>query len=340
MAESGGRAASDGRFCDLVDEARDAFGRGGWLVEPLQRIEHVAGSQLRPQQRERVGAGDGIEADVAADREHRSALSGHEGKRFLEFLEPLAVRCKRVAVGTGWRVDTHPMLFLADLAPDLVLRDAMGERLIGEQLGFAAAQVGVRDVRGRVEDGGVAVPPALLHAGDGDRQLCTSADQDRDVEDPVLLGTNELFAVVEQHARIERVDDRELGHRAGIRGLGDHEATRQRLVERDVVGNRVAGREEGCDDDAAVLDRIAEPKGRGRGDQRMAPLVCARESRGVAAALTTELATSVAAHRTRQRRCQRRGQRRSRRGRFRFALKACGLSEGWPCDPSARSCVE
>ena len=163
-------------------------------------------------------------------------------------------------VGRG---DRHPLLLLADLLPHLALGDAAGERLRGEHLGLAAAQVGVRDVRGRVEVDRGAVPAALLDAGDGDRQLRAGADEHRDVEDPVLLGADELLAVVEQHGLVERVDDGELGHRAGVGGLADREAARQRLVERDVAGDRVAGREERGDDDAAVLDRVAELEGEG-----------------------------------------------------------------------------
>ena len=117
----------------------------------------------------------------------------------------------------------------------------------------------------RVEGGRRAVPAALLDARDGDRQLRAGADEHGDVEDPVLLGADELLAVVEQHGHVERVDDRELGHRAGVRGLADREAARERLVERDVAGDRVAGREERRDHDAAVLDRVAELEGEGGG---------------------------------------------------------------------------
>ena len=53
----------------------------------------------------------------------------------------------------------------------------------------------------RVEVDRGAVPAALLDAGDGDRQLRAGADEHRDVEDPVLLGADELLAVVEQHGR-------------------------------------------------------------------------------------------------------------------------------------------
>ena len=109
-----------------------------------------------------------------------------------------------------------------------------------------------------VERGRGAVPTPLLDAGDGDRHFRAGTDEDGDVEDPVLLGADELLAVVEQHGFVERVDDRELGHRTGIRGLADREATRQCLVERDVAGDRITGREERRDHDAAVLDRVAE----------------------------------------------------------------------------------
>lgn len=66
MAEARGGAARGGGAGDLVDEAGDPFRRGGLLVEPFEGVEQVAGTELRPQEREGVGTGDGVEAEVVA----------------------------------------------------------------------------------------------------------------------------------------------------------------------------------------------------------------------------------------------------------------------------------
>ena len=120
---------------------------------------------------------------------------------------------------------------------------------------------GVRDVRRGAELVAQPAPAPLLDARDGDRQLRARADEDADVEDPVLLRADEFLAVVEQHRAVGRVLDEELGHRARGRRLRDPEPARQRLVERDVRRDRVAAGEERCDDDPAVLHGLAELEG-------------------------------------------------------------------------------
>jgi hypothetical protein len=102
------------------------------------------------------------------------------------------------------------------------------------------------------------VPAAFLDAGDGDERLAPRADQHGHVQDPVLFRAEQLLAVVEEHIRLDRVVDQELGHRAGRVDLADAEAERERLLERQVVGARSGAREERHDDGAAVLDRLAE----------------------------------------------------------------------------------
>ncbi len=131
-----------------------------------------------------------------------------------------------------------------------------------------------------------SVPAALLDARDGNRQLRAGADEHRHVEDAVLLRADELLAVVEQHALVERVDHGELGHRAGVGDLGDREPARQRLVERDVGRDGIAGGEERRDHDAAVLDRVAELEGEGGGRCHVVLLSVDGESSGPRTGLT------------------------------------------------------
>ena len=79
--------------------------------------------------------------------------------------------------------------------------------------------------------------------------LRAGRDEHGDVEDAVLLGADQLLAVVEQHVLVERVRDGELRHEPGRVDLGDLEAERQRLVEREVLGERA------CDAGRAVRRR-------------------------------------------------------------------------------------
>jgi len=70
------------------------------------------------------------------------------------------------------------------------------------------------------------VPATLLDAGDGNARLALRRDEHRHVQDPVLLRAEQLLAVVEEDARLERVRHEELGHGAGRVDLGHAEAER------------------------------------------------------------------------------------------------------------------
>ncbi len=171
------------------------------------------------------------------------------------------MRLERVPAGRRVGGDAHARLLLVHLGPHLALRDAAGERLRREHLRLAPPEVRVRDVVGRPECGAASAPAALLDARDGDRQLRAGLDEHAHIEDPVLLRADELLAVVQQHARAGRVLDDELRHGARVGRLVDVEPARQRLVERDVRGDRVVLREERCHDDPAVLHGLAELEG-------------------------------------------------------------------------------
>ena len=59
----------------------------------------------------------------------------------------------------------------------------------------------------------------------------TTVDEDRPVEDPVLLRSDELLTLEEQNVDIERVRDEESRDRAGVVDLGDGKTGGNRLVE-------------------------------------------------------------------------------------------------------------
>jgi hypothetical protein len=66
------------------------------------------------------------------------------------------------------------------------------------------------------------VPPASrLDARDRQRNGRTLRHEHRQVDDPVLLGADQLFAVDDEHRPLAVVDDAELRDAAGGRDLGD-----------------------------------------------------------------------------------------------------------------------
>jgi hypothetical protein len=101
------------------------------------------------------------------------------------------------------------------------------------------------------------VPATLLDARNWDARLTLRGDEHRHVQDPVLLRAQQLLAVVEEHGRLERVDDRELGHGPGGVDLRHAEPERQRLLESQVLDKRLGPGKERGDDDAAVFDGLA-----------------------------------------------------------------------------------
>jgi hypothetical protein len=103
-----------------------------------------------------------------------------------------------------------------------------------------------------------ARPAALLDARDRDLQSRARIDEDAHVQDAILLRADELLAVVEQDARVERVLDHELGNGPRLVDLADAQPAGERLVEREVVGDRVVPGEERCDEDPAVRAGLAE----------------------------------------------------------------------------------
>ena len=160
--------------------------------------------------------------------------------------------------------DSAPTAFSwsSTAAQTVRLSGAAGERVGAKRRGLVSPQLGAGHVPGRPE---AAIPPrpaAALHAGDGDAGRGARAQQHRDVQDPVLLGADQLLAVVEQHATVERVSHRELAHVAGLVHLADLQAAGQRLVQRDVVADGIVQRKQRRHGDAAGLLRLAQLEGK------------------------------------------------------------------------------
>ena len=82
-------------------------------------------------------------------------------------------------------------------------------------------------------------------------------DEDGRVQDAVLLApisSSPSYRITRSPALLGD----ELRHAAGLARLDDAEPARERLVERDVPRDRVVAREEGGDDDPAVLNRVTK----------------------------------------------------------------------------------
>ena len=75
----------------------------------------------------------------------------------------------------------------------------------------------------RFELPGAIAPTALLDATDRDRGLAVSSDQDRRIQDAVLLGTAKFLALQEQNAGIALVVHEEVRHGAALADLLDCE---------------------------------------------------------------------------------------------------------------------
>jgi hypothetical protein len=90
---------------------------------------------------------------------------------------------------------------------------------------------------GRARRGGECArairPATLLDATDRDLELRARRDQDRALEDPVLLRADELLALVEEGGGGEGVRDKEGLDRAGLVELGDGEAAGEGFVQAD-----------------------------------------------------------------------------------------------------------
>ena len=196
LAEAGRGLARAGRFADRADERRDPGFLDGRTVEPVERVEQVALAELGPQLLERFRARDPVEAERVAEREQRARLARPAREGLGQLVEPGSVAAERVRLRAGGRVDAEALGLRAHRVPDASLRDAELERPGGERLGLRAPQFGVGEVGCRVEEGGAPRPASLLDAGDGDRQAAARLDEDGDVEDAVLLGADQLLAVV------------------------------------------------------------------------------------------------------------------------------------------------
>jgi hypothetical protein len=139
-------------------------------------------------------------------------------------------------------------------------------RDLGPDRGLAAARVPVlaqRRVGGarrRLERRRRVLPAAGLDAARGKRQLRACGHERRPLEHPVLLGADELLALVEEDELVERVVQRELLDDALLADLGDGQPAGDGLVQADVVEPRLRGGEQRDQGKAPERARLAGAK--------------------------------------------------------------------------------
>ena len=72
------------------------------------------------------------------------------------------------------------------------------------------------------------LPPPGLDARDRNGRGAGRRDENREIQDPVLLGADQFFAVHQQHRPVALHHDLQLGHLAGVAHLGDLAPSRPR----------------------------------------------------------------------------------------------------------------
>jgi hypothetical protein len=115
----------------------------------------------------------------------------------------------------GVRLGAHPDVLMGDLRPDLALGGTRLEscgRPLAHTGRLQAPKLGVGGLGRRCEGLAVAraVPATALDAADRHVELRLRRHQHRHVEGAVLLGAEDLLAVVEQDADVERIGDAEV----------------------------------------------------------------------------------------------------------------------------------
>jgi ABC transporter len=125
-------------------------------------------------------------------------------------------------------------------------------------VGRRTAQLRISGVLGGGEARTACVPASLLYARDLDSGVALRGDENGDVEDSVLLCAEQLLAVIEKDGSLEWVEGKQLGHRTSWVRFRNPEPERQGLLEGHVLRLRVGARKQGCDDNAAALDGLAD----------------------------------------------------------------------------------
>ena len=214
LAEPGGRPASRLRRADLVDERRRS-------ARPRSRARRAARARRAGSRRGASARGSAKASGRETASRQRSSPSastaphwpGASAKAFSSASSRAA--CASNVSRFAAVSERTPIrdCFVAHLVPDVALREPACERLSPRASRPCAAAGAECEMCGAEPNESLRAAPApLLDARDGDRQLRAGADEDADVEDPVLLRADELLAVVEQHGAVGGVLDEELGH--------------------------------------------------------------------------------------------------------------------------------
>jgi len=265
--QADGRELPHLRRRDLPQEAHGAVGRrqGRVVAGNLDRVQGIALDQLGEELREGVGAEEQLQPDdPAAEGEDGPGLAGSGREGLPVGLDVLLRMPVQVGHGTRLRVEAHAGGLAGDVGPDLRLVRG-GPPPFGQtgadrgDLGRPAG--GVVDPRRGVEERGRLGPPPLLDTGDGDHDLAPGRGQEGQVQDPVLLGPDQLLAVEQQDGALAPVDQTQLRDPPPLGDLGDLDLPLgQGLVQGQVERRRGRGGEQRKD------CQVAEVLGGGEGE--------------------------------------------------------------------------
>lgn len=140
----------------------------------------------------------------------------------------------------GLRQGIHAEYLVRDVAPD---RDLIADTPPGATQGFTHLGRLACPPRGKMcprrarELCGLRPPAPGLDTRDRDHDRLAHRCQHAEIQDPVLLGTDQFLAVEQQHGDVAVVDEAKLGHAAQFRCLGNPGATAgQGIAEEHIVG--------------------------------------------------------------------------------------------------------
>ena len=182
------------------EEALDRRLRYPPLDRALEGVERVAAEELEVEAGEDVRAADVVEADdLARDRDQCAGLAVSARQR-LRVSSSVAPRSTYIA---SWA----PVGRSSRAAPTSRRRCSRPRSGRGRRRVLVAAKLRVGGARRGREAARAVRPAARLDAGDRDVELGAGRDEDRPLEDAVLLGADELLALVEEDALLQRVDE-------------------------------------------------------------------------------------------------------------------------------------
>jgi len=240
-----------GKRCGTGDSGEESRqggfgGSGGFTGWGIQSVENEAPKKLGEEVSHDLGMIKYIDAgNGAGDGKRDAALALLPVENAGEFVERGGVAGIDFGDGARGRLGIEARKFRGDFIPDCLLN--------GETR--ASSTHGVSDLREALSAGGAIVemvggfelgrshaPAAGFDTRDGDGALEVCGNEDREIEDAILLGAEEFFAVDEEDGKGGIVGDEQLRDGAGGVELGNvDEILGDAVIEEEIVASRKGG---------------------------------------------------------------------------------------------------